>query len=52
MIESWGLDFHRAQVLKYIARAGRKGGPGKYLEDLMKARYYLDRAIKKGSKNV
>lgn len=52
VIESWGLDFHRAQVLKYIARAGRKGGPEKYLEDLMKARYYLDRAIKKGSKDV
>ena len=42
VIEAWGLDFHRAQVLKYIARAGRKGDAA---TDLKKAKFYLDRAI-------
>ena len=46
VIENWGLHFHEAQVLKYIARAGRKGGPEKRLEDLKKARMYLNRRIK------
>lgn len=45
IIESWGLDFHEAQVVKYIARAGRKGGPEKRLEDLKKALFYLNRRI-------
>lgn len=30
---------------KYLLRQGRKGGEGKRLEDLRKARQYLDRAI-------
>jgi len=42
VIEAWGLNFHRAQVIKYIARAPHKG---KELEDLKKARWYLDREI-------
>lgn len=45
VIESWALPFHEAQVLKYIARAGRKGGAAKRLEDLKKARMYLNRRI-------
>ena len=45
VIEAWGLPFHLAQVIKYVARAGRKGGPEKFAEDLRKARFYLDRAI-------
>jgi hypothetical protein len=45
VIEGWGLPFHEAQVLKYIARAGLKGGSEKILEDLHKARFYLDRRI-------
>lgn len=45
VIESWGLGFHEAQVLKYLARAGKKGGSGKRLEDLKKARVYLNRLI-------
>lgn len=48
VIEGWGLGFYLAQVIKYVARAGRKGGPEKYLEDLRKARWYLDRAIGDG----
>lgn len=46
VIERWRLPFHEAQVLKYIARAGRKGGEEKRVEDLKKARVYLDRRIK------
>lgn len=44
VIESWGLDFHTAQVLKYISRAGHKD-PSKETEDLMKAKFYLERRI-------
>lgn len=42
VIEAWGLDFSLGNVLKYIARAGRKGDT---LEDLNKALWYLHRAI-------
>ena len=41
-IESWGLGFCLGNAVKYIARHARKGKP---LEDLRKARWYLDRAI-------
>ena len=42
VIESWELGFHLGNVLKYVARAGRKGDK---MEDLRKARWYLDREI-------
>jgi hypothetical protein len=42
VVEAWGLGFHLGNVVKYIARAGKKGDE---LEDLQKARWYLDRAI-------
>jgi hypothetical protein len=42
VIEAWELGFHLGNVVKYIARAGRKGSK---IEDLKKARWYLDRAI-------
>ena len=47
-IEAWGLDkdFCLANAVKYISRAGKKD-PAKTLEDLKKARWYLDRRIKK-----
>lgn len=38
------LDFLTGQVVKYISRAGKKD-PAKELEDLKKARFYLDRKI-------
>lgn len=41
VIESWDLPFHEAQVLKYTVRWKGKGG----VEDLKKARFYLDRLI-------
>ncbi len=44
VIEAWDLDFHLGNTVKYIARAGRKD-PMKEVEDLRKARWYLDRAI-------
>lgn len=44
VIEAWGLGFCLGNTVKYISRAGRKD-PGKLLEDLKKARWYLDREI-------
>ena len=41
-IEDWKLGFHEANVVKYVARAKYKGNE---LQDLKKARYYLDRKI-------
>ena len=38
------LDFFLGQVCKYISRAGKKD-PAKELEDLKKARFYLERKI-------
>ena len=51
-IEAWGLNFARGCVVKYVARAGRKGAtPADWerteLEDLRKARWYVDREIKR-----
>jgi len=42
VIEAWELGFHLGNCIKYIARAGRKGAR---IEDLKKARWYLDREI-------
>jgi hypothetical protein len=42
VIEAWGLGFHLGSALKYIARCELKGRP---IEDLEKARWYLDREI-------
>lgn len=44
VIEGFGLNFHLGNVIKYILRHNKKGKP---LEDLKKARWYLDREIKK-----
>ncbi len=41
-IEDWKLGFNLGNAVKYIARAAHKG---KLLEDLKKARFYLNRAI-------
>lgn len=43
-IEDKGLGFHLGNAVKYIARAGKKD-PDKAVEDLGKARWYLDREI-------
>jgi Protein of unknwon function (DUF3310) len=44
VIEAWELGFCLGNAVKYIARAGRKGD---MLEDLRKARWYLDREIQR-----
>lgn len=41
VIEAWGVGFHLGNTLKYICRWEDKGG----VEDLEKARWYLDRFI-------
>jgi hypothetical protein len=42
VIEAWRLGFNLGNTVKYISRAGAKGDP---VEDLKKARWYLDREI-------
>lgn len=44
-IEAKGLGYHLGNAVKYISRAGVKD-PSKTIEDLEKARWYLNRAIK------
>ncbi len=55
LIETWGLDYHRGNAIKYIARAGGKDGADG-ATDLRKAAWYLIRkadmiAQEKKSKN-
>ena len=45
-IEAKGLGYHLGNVVKYISRAGLKG-TNMGMEDLKKARWYLDRAIER-----
>ena len=47
-IEAKGLDYCLGNVVKYITRAEHKGNKK---EDLLKAQWYLTRAISKISKN-
>lgn len=44
-IEDKKLGFCLGNAVKYIARAGKKD-PAKEIEDLQKARWYIDRQIK------
>lgn len=44
VLEDWKLNYHLGNVVKYVARAEHKGNT---LDDLMKARWYLDRYIRK-----
>ncbi len=44
VIEAWGLGFCLGNTVKYISRAGKKR-PETLIEDLEKARWYLDREI-------
>jgi hypothetical protein len=45
-IEDWGLNYHRGNCIKYIARAGKKDAT-KEIEDLGKAKWYLEREIER-----
>jgi hypothetical protein len=42
VIEAWRLGFNLGNAVKYISRAGKKDAA---LQDLKKARWYLDREI-------
>jgi len=46
VIDAWGLGFSLGNAVKYIARAGRKDA-SRTVEDLEKARWYLDHEIKR-----
>jgi len=48
-IEAWQLGFHLGNVVKYVVRAAHKGH---YLEDLRKARWYLEREIQRFEDHV
>ena len=41
-IESWNMNFNTGNVIKYVTRAGHKDDK---LEDLQKAKWYLEREI-------
>lgn len=43
-IEAWELNFSRGNAVKYIARAGKKNDE---IEDLKKAKWYIEREIKR-----
>lgn len=45
-IEDKKLNFNTGNAVKYISRAGKKD-PAKHKEDLMKAKWYLEREISK-----
>jgi hypothetical protein len=49
-IEDKGLNFHKGNVVKYVARAGKKD-PSKEIEDLKKALWYLNREINRLKKH-
>lgn len=51
VIEAWGLGFHLGNTVKYISRAGKKTGQS-LLQDLRKARWYLDRWIQRLEKQL
>ena len=42
VLEAWELPYHLACVVKYVVRCRHKG---RLLEDLKKARWYLERFI-------
>jgi hypothetical protein len=54
VIEAWGLGFCLGNCLKYICRMGKKGRNARAirLEELKKARWYLDRQIQRIEKGV
>jgi hypothetical protein len=46
------LPFPRGAAIKYLYRAGKKGPPEKELEDLKKARWFVDYLIKETEKSL
>ena len=56
VIEAWEADFNIGTTLKYLCRCGKKtiggGAEEMRLEDLKKARWYLDREIQNIEKSL
>ncbi len=46
VIEDWNLNYHLGNVVKYVSRAGKKN-KDTHIQDLMKAKWYLEREIKR-----
>lgn len=44
VIEAWEMNFNLGNTIKYISRAGKKE-KGKIIQDLEKAKWYLEREI-------
>jgi hypothetical protein len=50
-LQNHEVNFSRGNVVKYVVRAGKKD-PGTELEDLLKAREYLEREINFVKKSI
>ena len=48
-IESWEMNFNIGNVIKYTTRAGHKDNK---LEDLEKAKWYIEREIENAKRNI
>lgn len=48
-IESWDMDFNTGNIIKYVSRHKYKENP---LEDLKKAKWYIERIINNYQKEV
>lgn len=44
VIEDWQLNYHLGNAVAYIARSGKKGDA---IEDLQKAKWYIQREIER-----
>jgi len=51
VIDAWELGFSLGNTIKYISRAGKKG-KNKELEDLRKAKWYLEHHIEQLEKKI
>lgn len=51
VIEAWDLGFCLGNTVKYIARAGKKDRTDE-IQDLKKARWYLDREIRRHETSI
>jgi Protein of unknwon function (DUF3310) len=47
-IDAFDLDLYEGSIVQYVVRHKKKGG----LQDLLKAKFYLDRLIEKNNKNA
>ncbi len=48
-IDSWEMDFTTGNIVKYVSRHKLKGNP---LEDLKKAKWYIERLINNYQKEI